>query len=104
MASFVVTKKPPDPQVILAAVRVRGKRVLKKHGQAHVRRRREIVRPFQNKNRPTFRHQTTENDEGITLTVTYRDKTKRRTIWKWLSITGTKPHTIVPKRKTIPCL
>ena len=99
MAKFTISQKPPSPETIFGKLRASNRKIFDKHGRSHRALRRDIVRGWSAKNRASFSYEVTETFEQITLTVSVKEKTKKRPMWKWLSQTGTKPHVIKPKKK-----
>lgn len=96
--NFVITQKPRSPNIQFREYREEIRKDLKKVADSHIKSREQITGNWSEASKPQFKATVIVTIPLIGIRVTVKEADRKRPIWKWLSVTGTKAHPIRPKR------
>lgn len=104
--SFKVIKRPPPPKVQIQTIRAEVKKAIEPVARHFVTERRRITDHYSHK--PEWEHRVNVQETGLQVLILLknaraivRGRVTMATLLMWLFETGTKPHTIVPRFKTV---
>lgn len=97
MPNFVLTKRPPKAEIVIAEYRDEVRGALRKIGKAHVRSRERVVANWSARSKPGFKAATTVTVGRLALEILVDEADNDKPLWRWIDKTGTKRHIIEPK-------